>query len=222
MRRKAAILLFLILFVVALFVTSTAFAQNGNSQLTVPIQFENDNTSNPKVMPANGSAKATNDTTTSNNDADTDDLFECESYYLSLKTKIDTLLLTEISHSEKYQFLYNRILAIAEKSTILGYDTTTLYDDLERLDLLITTFQKGYNNLVKELLLFSTVDCDSIDENDLTAVYDSGVFQNPFAPYLKDAKANLAVVRKNAQEIADFYEDVLREDILNLELKEKN
>jgi hypothetical protein len=105
-------------------------------------------------------------------------------------------------HALTYQMLYLGSAAVAQKADVLGYNTEDVYEDLDQLELLIDQFDSSYDNFIESFIITKDSACDS---------------EEAYVKNLITTKNALGEVRDSIREIADFYEDDLRQDILALE-----
>jgi hypothetical protein len=135
--------------------------------------------------------------------ADTEDAVACDVLEDEFDQKIEKFLLSEPTHTYKYQVLWLKTSAIARKAEIMGYDTQDLEESLDELDELTSQFSNYFDRFMQQMVTTRRYLC--LENEQL------------YANALKTAKDRLEDVRKTARDINYLYTEEIRENILALQ-----
>lgn len=126
----------------------------------------------------------------------------CASIQSLAEKKIDKFNENKDKHYQTYVKLSDRLDSKVVEWEDMGYDVDEIRDDLDILQDKITAFMGSYDNYMTKLNAIADIDCDNTEAELTTAV--------------KNAKLALKEVKQDVADVRNFYQTVLRPDILDL------
>lgn len=124
---------------------------------------------------------------------------KCELLTTSIDSRVTKFDENKNTHIEKYQRIKTSLQAIITKLEAKGYDVSELKEDLQTLDNKIKNFASDFAAFIEKLKA--------------TKSYACGESDGDFANALESAKSEIDTVRKDAEDIREFYRTVIRPDV---------
>ena len=128
--------------------------------------------------------------------------FSCTELQEGIDEKVEMYQTLKPEHTLAYETLALKVEVFSEKAAVMGYDTSELELDLVQLDTLIAAFETNYTAFLAALTNTKTYICL---DNDVA-----------YATAVRNTLEALGDVRSSVRDLADFYEEILRPDILSL------
>lgn len=126
---------------------------------------------------------------------------KCDTLKNKVTNRVNRFENNEEAHSEVYTKLKDRIAERIEKWKEMGYNVSKLTEDLKTLEGKITDFTTDYKKFIEILKSTQEVACGTGTE---------------FAEVIKEARVALKIVRQDASDIRNYYNTVIRPDIIEL------
>ena len=134
--------------------------------------------------------------------ADTEKIIPCEKLEANFDEKVEKFLLSEPTHTYKYQVLWLKTSAIVRKADIMGYDVEDLEENLDELDSLTTQFSNNFDRFIRQMIN--------------TRRYICSANETLYANSMKLTKDRLEDVQESARDINYLYQDEIRENLMEL------
>lgn len=153
----------------------------------------------PKVVETSTRSALQREAGTANREATTAE--RCERARTAITTQMTRLDLVKADHGTKFSKFVTRLELLIEKLDDAGVDTTKLVADNEKLQALILEYDSAL-----ELYLQKIDAAKALAPN-------CGTSQGEFLAALKDARAQMQVVRSKAQAVRVFIQTTIKADI---------
>jgi hypothetical protein len=126
---------------------------------------------------------------------------KCDTLKTKITNRVNMFENNEEAHSKVYTKLVDRITERLAKWKDMGYDVDKLTEDLKTLDTKVKKFSTDYKSFIAKLKATQDVACDT---------------GTAFTDAMKEARDALKLVRQDAADIRNYYNTVIRPDIIEL------
>jgi hypothetical protein len=126
---------------------------------------------------------------------------KCDTLKTKITNRVNMFENNEEAHSKVYTKLVDRITEKLAKWKEMGYDVDKLTEDLKTLDTKVKKFSTDYKSFISKLKATQDIACDT---------------GTAFADAMKEARDALKLVRQDAADIRNYYNTVIRPDIIEL------
>lgn len=131
----------------------------------------------------------------------------CETVEEAIDSTLTYFKSQYLDHNNTYQSLLLNLSTLNSKAEVLGYDTEELTDNLIELETLIESFTENFDTFEQQMTRTRNLACS---QNETLYIRQ-----------LDQAKDSLLEVRTSAEDISAFFEDTVKETVINLELIEE-